>query len=231
MHRVVAPLCVPFLVLAGFAQTDRPAGRIDGVVQTPGGKPLSGVTVAIYARNAILGPPVTPFTITGQTGEDGAFHVSGIPDGTYAVCPLAPNEDWVSPCNWQAEPLVSVARGQAVAAPGVQLKPAVDLYVRVNDPRSKRSELEGKVPGAHILIGVRTPGGRLVPVPVKATDKNGADHHLSIPADIPLKLVVYSRAFDLSDSGDRAIDKLNGMSTTVSIAAGAKQHKEVINIR
>lgn len=217
--------------VAAFAQDTQPTGRLDGVVRTSGGKAVAGAIVWIQARNASPGTKFTAFQTAAKTAADGTFRANGIPDGVFAICPVPPDDELAAACIWERETIVTVSNGQAVSIPPIQLKPAVDLFVRVNDPKAKREAIEGKVAGADVLIAVRLPSGRILPIPRKAFDKNGADYHLAVPAETPFSLIAYSREFEMSDAAEKAIDKAKGLSTPITIRAGAKQHKEVLNIK
>jgi hypothetical protein len=217
-------------VSAAVAQTPAPTGRIDGAIQTSDGKPVPKATVWIAARGAAPGAPFTPFTGAAQTGADGTFHVNGVPDGSYAVCPTPP-DGALSPCEWATEPIAVVANGKATALSNLVLKAGVDLYVRVNDPKGIRAASEGTIPGAGLFLGVSIAGRRPLHIPLAAGDKNGADYHVVVPADTPLMLFVSGRAYDMTDEGGNAVDKQKGLVKQIQIAAGTNHHQEVVNIR
>lgn len=60
-------LAIPLTVARGRA-------RLNGVVRTPDGQPVSGATVLVYGT-----------TVTGKTSATGSFSLSGLPAGTYSA--------------------------------------------------------------------------------------------------------------------------------------------------
>jgi len=192
-------------------------------------KPVAGVVVVISARPGKDGA-FAPFQSSAVTGTDGMFTLTGVPDGTYAACPHPPSADVLPPCSWATEPRLTIANAGLEYFAAIQFQGSVDLYLRVNDPNGKKAAA-GKTPGSNLLVTVRGPNGRMLPIPVTARDNGGYDHHLSVPGDVDLVFTAQSDAFDLADSNGKAIGKQSGSVVTVHIPPGQKQHKEIINIQ
>lgn len=191
---------------------------------------MQGVIVLINSRPGKVNP-VAPFNTSALTTKDGSVTLTSVPDGTYSVCPHPPTPRLLPPCDWMTtEPRATVENGQAMNVAPITLQPAVDFYVRVNDPQGKRSALEGKTPGTGLFLAVRAPNGRIFPIPMTTKDATGSDHHLSVPAETDLDFTVSSSVFSISDNLSRPIGKPNTAPTRVSVRQDEKQHREVINI-
>src|SRR5690349_3965656 len=143
MRRYRLVLLLAAVCGAGWGQT----GRIDGWVLTGDGKPVNQGIVWIAGRSNGAGGASPSFHTAVKTGADGSFHVAGVPAGNYAVCPEAPDGNWVGPCAWEAEPSATVGNVQGAVIAPIVLKPAVEFYVRVNDGKGTRKAKEGKVAG------------------------------------------------------------------------------------
>jgi hypothetical protein len=111
------------------------------------------------------------------------------------------------------------------------LVPGVDLYVRVNDPHGKQTSSLGKVPGAALMLAVRSPNRRMFPIPMTARDRAGFDYHLSVPAETDLVFTAFSDAISIADDLGQPISKQTGRSVKIHIPPGQAQHREVINIQ
>jgi hypothetical protein len=228
ISRLAAVLCCSTLTL--LSQTHSPAGTITGSVYGPDQKPLAGAIVFIQSRPGPVNP-ATPVNSTALTRSDGFFILSGVPDGTYSVCPLAPNNNLLPPCSWSPETRVIVKNGNTVEAPPIGFETAVDFHVRVNDPKGVMASAVGKAPGAALFLAVRSPNGRVVPIPMTARDQGGADHHLAVPAGKDLKFIAVSNALSMTNSLGQDVSKPAGSSNSVNVPPGQTKHDEVINIR
>src|ERR1017187_7495548 len=147
------------LVMAcgAFGQTTAVTGGVTGgstgVVQTADGKGVNKATVAIRFRpaSANVAPPFFNADVT--TSGNGTFAVTNVPDGTYAVCPAPPAGPLLPPCDWEAEPTVTVSNGKTTSMTPIILKGGAYLWVHVDDPRGTLASMEGKVPGASVPRG------------------------------------------------------------------------------
>jgi hypothetical protein len=207
-----------------------PTGSISGSVQTVDGKPVGKAIVAIVVRPSLASPPSAPFNTAVLTAADGGFRVTGVPNGTYAVCPYLPNSNLVAPCYWGKEPTVTLSKGEAATVPAIPLPQGADLYIRVNDLNGTRAAVEGKTPGASLLLTVRTVDGRHIMIPQSASGQQGFDHHLTVPVGKDLLVMAYSKTYTMTDQSGKAIDKNSGLKLTINIPQGQAQHKETIEI-
>jgi hypothetical protein len=224
---MVLRIAVSLVLIAGIHNcAAQSTGRIAGSVQTTDGTPVPQAVISINIRSGS-----TPFSTLVPVNRDGAFTATGLPPGTFAVCPQAPGTALLSPCTWgSVEPTVTVAAGQSVTMTPFRLATGVDLFLRVEDPGSVRATLEGKSPGAQVSTGIRTPRGFVVPLLDSRVDASGHDHHLFVPAAIALELRVFSNAFALTDEKGAAVDKTKGLVIPLNIPAGTQQEKHTISI-
>lgn len=213
----------------GSTQT-APTGQIQGTVQTTSGAPVVSAAVSINSRVAGAGAVYTPFNTRVPTSAGGAFNVSAVPNGIYAVCVNPPDQSTLPPCLWGGELQVIVANGRTVTIPTIQLQPSADLYVRVNDLKGNGAAATGKVPGASLILAVRTAGDTVIPVPVTASDSTGFDAHASVPPGKTFWLMVFSNYFSLTDSSGAPISKNSGLQMPILIPAETAQYKTVVNI-
>lgn len=210
-------------------QTPPTPARIVGAVQTPTGAPIARARVHI-AQVSDTRATTLALRIVIHTGNDGVFHAVGLPPGTFRLCAESPDPDLLHDCVWGPEKRVTVAQSQTVAIPPIRLAAGVDLFVRVKDPTGKRAELEGTVPGADLLLAVRTPRGVPAPILQAGKDKGGFDHHILVPAGTDLQLVAFSKVFALADERDIAVEATRGHQPTIRIPANSKQHKIVLTV-
>jgi len=236
---VSAGISIGWLAVAGglLAQTTvqqtTPTGQIRGTLQTSDGKPVAGAVVNIHARPGAAGVTFKAFDSTVVTGADGSFSAPVYSDGLYATCPVPPDKAHLDPCLWGSEPKTNFAAAALTAAvpTAIQLQPAADFYVRVNDPNGTRAAKEGKVAGVSLRLAVRSPNGMLLPIPLTATDSAGADYHMPVPTGTSLLFVTFGAGLTLTDSSGAAINQQTGKAITINIPAGQAQFKEVINVQ
>ena len=94
------------------------------------------------------------------------------------------------------------------------------LRIRVDDPGQLLAEHEGKTVGAHLLLGVGGAASLFHPARVAATDSKGRDYQILIPFDTPVKLVINSARFQLSDAVGQPVARAATAVIPVTVAAG-----------
>ena len=118
----------------------------------------------------------------------------------------------------------------AVTAATIQLKPGADLYIRVNDPNGTAAATQGKVAGATLMLAVRSPNGKLIPIPRTDADATGFNHHLPVPAGTALPFMVYSGYYSMTNSAGAPISSAAGLNSTINIPSGQGQLQQTITI-
>jgi len=225
-------LTIAAAAMLGAVADGAGTGQISGTIQDQAGKPLAQAKVAILARlPASPSIPFEPFSAETTTDATGAFTVTGLPAGRFAVCPVAADTTLLPPCTWETEPVATLVAGQSVSMQPIQLRKGVDCHVRVNDPNGTRASMEGKVAGASLLLGVLTAGGMFVHIPQTAADGKGFDHHLTVPAGAKLTIMAYSPTYDLTDVNNTPIKKQTGLTQPISFSADQTQYTLVLNVK
>ena len=125
------------MAAAGIAAAQ--AGKVGGMVRTEEGAAVANAWVSV---NQFSEPDpqirdgkivLVPFHANVQTKADGTFVVERVPAGSYRVCAVLPNTEFVGSCDaGPAVPLLTVAAGQTANA-ALTLARAARLKVRVDD--------------------------------------------------------------------------------------------------
>jgi hypothetical protein len=101
------------------------------------------------------------------------------------------------------------------------LKKGAAVPIRIDDPSQLLSQHEGKTPGAHLLLGVGNDAFAFRPVSILAQDANGRDHQIIVPFNLPVKLVVHSSFFQLSDATGIPLSR-TGAAIPVLVPSGTQ---------
>jgi hypothetical protein len=134
-------------------------------------------------------------------GPGGSFHFDGLNDGKYRLCAQVPNSVWLNPCEWGLQPpVVTLSTAEPTTSVTMILKKGAAVPIRIDDPGQLLSLNEGRTPGAHLLVGVGNDAFVFRPAPVLPPGTSGATRQIVIPFNSPVKLVVYSSFFHLSDA-------------------------------
>jgi|SRR5579872_1283893 len=202
-------------------------GTITGAVQTADGK---GVSQALVIINVIpvAGGKTQPFNTKATTAANGTFSATGIPAGTFMVCPQLPGSDLLAPCTWNTTPpTITLSQGQALNMPPIQLQKGVHYPIHFDDPVGVGAATSATVKGAHVFVGIKSPSGQIVPTWVTTTDSTGFDHDIVVPPNANLTLTVFSKVFAISDDTGALIDKSIGAAVTfVAPIAGVAAPKK-----
>jgi len=154
------------------------------------------------------------------TTSSGVFQVDGLPNGEYTLCVQAPSTTWLNPCEWSATRLtVAVSAGQRAVNKAIILKRAAVVSIRVDDPGKLLSQNEGKVQGAHLLIGVRSDKSVFHAASVTANGSAGRSYAVKIPFDAKVDLVVASSFFRINDAAGLPLS-INGAAATLLVPSG-----------
>ncbi len=209
------------LICTGQQASPAPGGQISGTVKGDDGSAL--VRAAVFLKRT-LPPGLPPRRRTEwavMTSAGGLFHFDLLPDGEYTLCAQAPSGNWLNPCEWGAtRPAVVISGAQRSVNTTIVLKRGAALSIRVDDPGQLLAQHEGKTPGAHLLLGVRSDALIFHTASVAAQDSAGRHYTLTIPLDKGVNLVVASSFFRLTDGGGTPLAG-NGVATIpVTVPSG-----------
>lgn len=209
---IVFPACLFFAT--GITSQTTPPGSISGILQGSDGSPIrQGVIGASLASSASKARPRRT-SATAEVLQDGTFRIPGLEIGTYQICVQAPNTIWLDPCQWGTGPVVvslNIARPSANLP--IQVEKGGLLTIRVIDPDQLLTLHEGKTPGAHLLLGVRTDASNFRTATVASNDQNGRNYRLLIPLNRQIKLSVASSFFQLADADGKALPPSGSLLT------------------
>jgi hypothetical protein len=215
-----AILLLTSATMMAMAQTATPGAMVFGTVQSNTGAPIPGAWVTIYRDTLDPNKPVQQFTAGAPSSKDGAFAFSSLDAGVYHFCAALPGSTWLNPCDWDTKRVTTELNANQMAR-GVVLtmKPGVALPIQIDDPGVVMDTSEKTRAGAHILVGVATASGGFQPADLKSSDKNGRTSEVLIPFDTPVKVVIHSSLFLLTDAGGTAFS--NGHSeSSISVLSG-----------
>lgn len=203
------------------AQRMRSAGSvIEGILSGDDGTAITGGSV--MARRASA-PSVRAARTDwhATSGDRGLFRFEGLPDGQYALCAQVPSSTWINPCAWGLRPpVMTISVGRPAASVIVVLKRGVLVPVRVDDPGQRLSQHEGKTPGAHLLLGIDSDASVFQPASVASQDTAGRNYRIVIPFDLPVRLVVGSSFFQMSDAAGSPLPRTGSTGIPVTVSAG-----------
>lgn len=198
-------LILGLAVVAGSldAQTGERMGGVSGVVRSPDGTPVAGVTVG-YLRQ----PPFNRSAgkkVSARTGTDGSFQLTGMAAGSYTICVQGPPDaGWLDPCLWSDPPeAVHLTPGQSLTALTITLRRATTLEVRVTDPGRFLDDNEGKRPLSQAIFGVWTPKRVFVRAHRSTANATSRVYLVAVPQATPLRVGVISSLYQLRGEGRR----------------------------
>jgi len=92
--------------------------------------------------------------------------------------------------------------------------------VRVDDPDQRLAQHEGKTAGAHLLLGVGSDNFVFHPASIAAQDSMGRNYRILIPFGVPVKLVVNSSFFQLTDAVGLPLSRTSSTLIPVIVPSG-----------
>jgi hypothetical protein len=193
-----------------FAFQSSSSGGIQGTAALESsGAPLAGATITAVR----ITPAVPLFTATAVTGLNGSFVVSGLPTGQYGLC-IEPKGNVLDPCQWRSFlTTVNVKAGSTTSGVSIRAKAASSFTLRLNDTGQFLISTAAAQKAPHIVVGVFD-GSSVFHPAQESRDSTGITYRISIPYDVPLKLVVVSPHATLSNALGAALP-LQGLSQTI----------------
>jgi hypothetical protein len=214
---------VSSVVLAAQAQQAGPAvgGEISVTVKGEDGSVQSGAGVFLKRTLAQGAPPRQRADWSSTASAAGTVTFNLLPNGQCALCAQAAAGNWLNPCEWgAARPAVVVSAAQRTVSTTLVLKRGAAVSIRVDDPSGLLAQNEGKTPGAHLLLGVRSDVGIFHTGSVIAEDPAGREYSVTIPYDAKVNLVVASSFFRLTDTTAAPFAASGAASVPVAVPSG-----------
>jgi hypothetical protein len=225
------------LLFAGASLLHAQTAGVTGFVKDAKGNGVGGVYV-LAAR--LSSPPVSARAVTKANGS---FQLTGVKPGAYRVCIQAAAQAWLDPCEWSRTPpeFVLNASAAAVDIGTVTVSPGASIAIHIDDPTqalqavapaiaATASAAAAPVSLPHVMLGVMTPGGVFRPAEITAKTATTRDHSVTIPADMPVKLIVTPHLVALSDASGKTV-ATTGTSLTLSHASTATAPEPAINFK
>jgi hypothetical protein len=206
------------------ATQSQAATVISGVISaTLVGEDASLIANGILSLRLIPPDPKTrvPRTLwTATTSAVGAFRFTGLPGGNYQLCSQAPATAWLSPCEWNPGPaLLTLSNSQSTVSTTVTMKKGVIIPIRVDDPTGSLNQNEGKIPGAHLLLGTTNSVSSYRQATVVSSDASGRNYQILIPFGSTINIVAFSTYFSLVNSLGASVPR-PGSTTRVLVHQG-----------
>jgi len=214
---------VLWIALAAQAQQAGPAvrGQISVTVKGEDGSILRGAGVFLR-RTLAPGTPSrqrTEWSATASAAGVATFDL--LPNGQYTLCAQAASGNWLNPCEWgSARPAVVLSAPQRTVSTTLVLKRGAAVSIRVDDPNGLLAQSEGKTPGAHLLLGVRSDALIFHPASIFAQDSAGRTYQVTIPFDANVNLAVASSFFRLTDATGAPFAATGAAAVPIAVPSG-----------
>ena len=221
-------LLVVLTAACSLGQQAKMGGVILGRVQSDTGAPVGAAWVPVVRDYGITEEQIAGFSKATAAQPNGSFSFSGLAPGGYHLCAHLPGSKLLNPCEWSSQQTkVQISKEQLVENVVVTMRTGVKMPIRIHDPQGLLKQHEKHTPGAHVLVGVVTPGGGMHPAEIKAEDDQGRDQELVIPVDAPASVVVFSSFFKLAGDDGAAVQ---GNGAKLNVPAAGNQNPKKITI-
>jgi hypothetical protein len=129
--------------------------------------------------------------------------------GSYTLCAAAANSNYLDPCDWGLPaPSPSISANSLRASATITLNRGVVIPVRLEDTGQLLTRHESKSLGAHIMLGVLSPGLR---------------YH-----ELPVELIVRSAFFRIRDASGVTLAQAASAKFPISIGRGPQARSSVV---
>jgi hypothetical protein len=195
--------------------------RISGTVQGDDGSALVGASIFLRRIRPPGSPQREKIDWASTTTAGGAFSFDLLPYGQYTICVQVPSGNWLNPCEWgNAPPVVTASAAQRPLPTTIVLKRGAVVTIRVGDPGQLLAQDEGKEPGTHLLLGVRSDALIFHTASVTAQDAAGRNYAVTIPFDRSVNLVVASSFFQLASASGAAVAASGAATIPIAVPSG-----------
>jgi hypothetical protein len=216
-------LAISALICRAQQLLPTPWGAVSGVLRGSDGSALSGASLTLTRTAASTGKAQRS-RWTARSGDQGAFAFERLPEGQYTLCAQVPQDSWINPCEWGLQPtMVTISRGHRSAGVLVELAKGAAVQVRISDPKALLAQHDGKA-GSHLLVGVSGDSSVFHPASVVSQDVAGRSYQIVVPSGLPIRLIVSSSFFQLSDGAGIALARIGSTSIPLTVTAGQSVH-------
>lgn len=206
------------------------AGSINGTVRGADGSVVQKAVVTAYRQRGTLEKRPVSTSLSTSVLPDGTFRLSPLSDGSYQICVQAPESIWLNPCEWgSTATTATISQAQQSAELSILLAQGAVVTVRVNDAAQLLTTHEGKTPGAHLLVGIRTDSLSFQQAAITAPNTAGRSYRVIVPFDRSFRLTVASAFFQVTDATGKALPK-TGNILPVIVPSGQPAPALVLNI-
>jgi hypothetical protein len=196
------------------------AAAVSGSLKGEDGTLLGNGLVVLH-----LLPPYPPTRslrtdFAAKTAAGGDFQLTSLPFGTYQICAQAASGTWLAPCEWEStRRTVTVSTLQPIANVTVTLKKGLAVPVRIDDVGGFLGQFEGKVPRAHLLLGVRNTVAGFRQATLISQDATGRNYQVIVPFGTSVNMHLFSTFFKLADPSGVALASNYGL-VPIQVPAG-----------
>jgi hypothetical protein len=196
-------------------------GQISVIMKGEDGTVLSGASI-LLRRTSARDAPVRQRTAWRATASaTGTVDFDDLPNGQYSFCAQAASGYWLNPCEWgAARPSVMLSTAQRTISTALVLKRGAAVSIRVNDPTGLLAQHEGKTPGAHLLLGVRSDALIFHPASISTRDSGGRTYEVTVPFDAKINLTLASSFFRLTDKTGVALAATGAGNVPLTVPSG-----------
>jgi hypothetical protein len=204
-------------ITAGCVSAQSNTGSIQGNVDDDQGSHVKNAYIVASPRSIGGG-----LTLTTMTDTNGAFTLSGMKPGLYAVCVQYPGDPHLDPCAWSTPPQVNVSAGAIASVVMPKIVKGSLFALEIDDPNRLWAA------GDDFLVGVTLPTTGFRPLRLATSNPAVKTYDVAVPFDTPLVLYLSSTHLVFAD------DKGNALGHTASIpfkhVTGGNNARLVINV-
>lgn len=232
------PRLVCLLTATAFSSLNAPAFQMDRIGESgliegriaDSAEKTTLLAIVTWTRVITDAETKLPFTGAVATDNKGAFRITGLASGTYALCIETPGQDFLDPCKWDSTPpTIAVRSGQRVEGVEVLLNLGVRLELEVADQENRVAGI-GRAQGVRLSSYIPLPSGRRVDVPMVLTEERRHVFRALVPADRDLPMLVEGAGLQFTDFAGRPWNVNRAAYVLKKPEAGVRQKRAEIAV-
>lgn len=197
------------------------------VVDAQAGDPVVGATVLAIRDMAEAVKGGAEFQ-TATTAEDGSYSIPDLANGYFRVC--VQSAAYLDPCAGLPEVYVRIQIDGKAASLNLSLQKAAVVRVAVQDPSGNLHAKEGKIEGAHLLIGIVDESGLFQTFTLASTSPTHRIYEGRMRPGSSARLIVHAEQFSLADADGVPIAG-KGISTPIEASREGTPYERTIRIQ